>query len=333
MNNNLNQSKTTAAPLKKRRFVWIIIGSIVLLVLFAFIAFRLGFLGSIFRDKNIVAKVGVHNITKQEVQKTVEDVPKAGFYPESQETMRKLIMDYWLYTLIAKEYGIEVSDQEALDYLKVQVSSIKPSPSLDINNSYVRYRAYKDYLQFKLVTVINSPQSGSYILAHFDQNLARDTLKLKALTNDQYQAVLKADRAYATDFINTVYTKLKTGTITFEQGMELQLNDKVIGSKALSTATQSMNFGQSNPNSSTGSVSPISGNPQLQAKIRQLKAGEMSEPFIIKAQAGPEESADLVDILWVIIKVDTVNSKGPSFDNPDAAIQNFKDKYGYEVFN
>lgn len=316
-------------PKKSRKLLWIILALIIIAVsIGGFFLYRTGSVNKLLRG-DVVARVGNHNITKQEVQQVKAAELAAGFYGDSDETIKKLIMDYWLYSMAAEEYGIKPNDTEALENLKNKTDFIKLSSDQAINNSYVKYRAYKDYYQKQLTTILNSPQKGAYIIAHFDQNFGRDTTALKALSDQQYQDLLKVDRDYATNFINDVYAKIKSGQITFEEGMKMQLDNKIIGKVAMSTAVMSAKFGQ--PSNIPGGQESIVKNSQIQAKVNELQAGGISEPFIVKVPAVFTQPNNLVDGFWVIVKVDSTNS-GPKFDSVNAALQHFKQKYGYEEF-
>jgi hypothetical protein len=283
------------------------------------------------KDPNKLGKVGDHIVTKNEIQDTLKAGQQAGFYPESEDQIRTLAMNYWLYLLIAKEYNIQVGDQEAIDGLKTRITTIKAKPSLDINNQYVRYLAYTNVLESKLGDIINTPRSGAYVLAHFSQNLVQATPELKALSKEKYDALLAADKKYATDFINNVSAKLKGGTMTFDQAIELEKNDPKIGQKILPTFVHSSKFGKAE--STTGGAQEVSKISDIQSKIESLKAGETSDPFVIKVQTTADQDSSKVDGIWVIVKVDTDNAAGPQFDTINAALQHFKQKYGYEVYN
>lgn len=327
---NIGQINKVKKPNNKKLF-WIIAGFVLAMATLFVVLWVTGVLGNIFRSKDVLGSVGGRNITKQDVEKTSREMTEAGFFEEEQSQTLGLIMDYWLYTLAAKKYGIEVNDRVALDYLKSELAGSGLGENLDMNNNYVRYRAYRDYLRDEFTTLIESPQKGAYILAHYDQNFGQATPELKALSKAQYDALLKADRDYATNFINDVYAKLKAGSITFEQGMQMQLQDKVIGENALPTAIQSQAFGVKQ--ASNGEyVDPISGNPQVKSQIEKLKAGEISEPFILKVPPGMVPTNDLVDGIWMIVKVDSINSKLPKFDSLAAAWASFKKDYKYVIY-
>jgi hypothetical protein len=313
---------------KKTKTVLLLVLGLLIIATLGFVAYRLK---DPKNNSNNVGKVGDHVVTKSEVNDTANALKETGFAPESEEQIRGLVMNYWLYNLIAKDYDIKVTDQEALDYLKSQTANIKPTPNLDINNQYVRYRAYTNIFQSRLAKVINTPRSGAYVLAHFDQNIVQSTPQLKALSKEKYEALLAADKKYATDFINSISAKLKSGSITFDQAMELEKNDPKIGQKALPTSAHSSVFGKSEDVGN--SAQDISATPEIYDKIKNTKPGETSEPFVIKVQTGANLDSPTVDGIWVLVKVDADNSKGQQFDNINAALQHFKQKYGYEKYN
>lgn len=284
-------------------------------------------------NPNNLGKVGDHIITKAEVQDTLNAQKETGLYEESENQIRSLVMNYWLYQLAAKEYGVQVNDQEAVDYIKNQTTNVKPAPVLEINNQYVRYRAYVGLWQARLTTIISTPRSGAYVLAHFDQNIVQATPQLKALSKEKYDALLAADKKYATDFINGVSDKLKAGSINFDQAMELEKNDPKIGVKALPTAAHSSAFGKTNQSVATDGANDLSKSPQIEDKIKSMKSGETSAPFVIKVQTGANLDSPMVDGIWVIVKLDADGSAGQQFDNLNAALQYIKQKYGYEIYN
>lgn len=319
-------------PPKSRRLLWVILSVVLVLGVFGLVLYQTGVLPKYFRSKDVVARVGNHYITKQEVQKTSEDAVKAGFYPESDKTIRNLIMDYWIYSLAAKEYNINVSDSEAVDYFR---KTLQPGPLKDAstyNNSYVRYRAYATILQSKIFERATSTGKGSFVIGHFDQNLLRNTPALKALSNEQYDALLASDKKYATDFINDIYNKLKSGKIDMNKAMQLEIDDSKIGAKALPNLGHSSIFGDpvSMPGNTAGYLA--GSNKEFKQKIAKLKPGELSEPFTMEVQLGPNESSAKVDGYWLVVKVDEFYDKGPKFDSANQTIEYFKKKYGYEIY-
>lgn len=321
-------------PKKSRKLLWIILAVVVaVLAVGGLLLYRTGVISGIFRSKDIVARVGTHNITKQEVQKTSEDAIKAGFRVEKQTEIRDLIMNYWLSTLAAQEYDLKVSDNEAIDYFKLINPPKESYLSYDINNSYVRYRAYSSILQSKIADIIANPGTGTYVIAHFEQNLLRDTPELKALTDAQYNALVAADKKYATDFINDIYSQLKSGKIDMNKAMQIEIDNPVIGKKPLPTSVHSSSFGQLSKSAGGVPSYTIATSQQFKEKTKNLKAGELSEPFIMQLPIGFKEDGQKVDAYWLIVKMDKDNSKGPKFGSTNEAIEYFKKKYGYEIYN
>lgn len=321
-------------PKKRKKLYWLTFAVLIIaLAVGGFLLYRSDIITKTFRNKDIIARVGSNNITKQEVQKVRDDMLRAGFYIESEDKIRDLIMNYWLLILASREYQLDISDKEVLSYLQSSLSGSPQKINFDINNSYIKYKGYFDLLQNRLTNIVSNYGSGAYVIAHFDQNMVRNTTQLKSLSDEQYKQLLDDDRKYATDFINKTFNELKTGKITFEQAMQIQIDDPKIGKKALNTAPQSSKFGSMSELGPGMKTSNFDSDPQFRQKIDNLKPGEFSEPFMMQVMLGANENSPKADGIWIIAKIDSINSKGPKFDTLNAAIQFFKQKYGYEVYN
>lgn len=284
------------------------------------------------KDPNHLGKVGDHIVTKDEVQALEQGVGQAGFYPEDEEQLLTLAMNYHFYTTLAKEYELEVSEEEALNHLKARISHIKPSPNLDMGNQYVKYRAYGDILSTKLPLLMQSQHSGRFIVAHFDKNFDKSLSKLRDLTEEQHEALMAQDRQYATDFINKAYADIKSGKITFDQAMARQRKDPKLGEKALPTSYHSEAFNKPNEDAVYRGVT-ITNNPEIYEKIKGLNAGDMTEPFILKAQQNAAPDAPLVESSWMIVRIDKTNgTNGLQFGSSLEGLQHFKQKLGYEIY-
>lgn len=323
------------SPGKRRRLPKISRRGVVVTGVIIIAVVVLAFAGSkiVERDPNHLGKVGDHIVTKDEVRALEEGVRQAGFYPETQEQLLNLAMGYHLDTQVAKEYELEVSEEEALNNLKARTSHIKPAPHLAMENQYVKYRAYRDILSAKLPLLMQSQQSGRFIVANFDKNFDKSLNSVKSLTEEEHKAIMKQDKDYATDFINKLYKDIKSSKITFDQAMERERKDPKLGEKAISASFHSDSFNKQKDNKTIQVSSiTITGNPEIYEKIKDLKAGEMSEPFYFKSQSGPAEGSPRVDSAWMIVIVDEVHNTGPQFDNVLEAQQYFKQKYGYELY-
>ncbi len=96
---------------------------------------------------------------------------------------------------------------------------------------------------------------------------------------------------------------------------------------------QSQSFGKLMVPGDGNETDPIASNPQVKERIQKLSAGSVTEPFILKVAKNNDSTADLIDGIWMIAKVDANNTNLSKYNSPGAAFESFQKEFKYVLYN
>lgn len=229
----------------------------------------------------------------------------------SDRQAAQILLDKYLTEAIGADLKVTVSSQEVTD-------AYEALPREDqVNKTVVQQSLRNKIFYSKLQPIAVGHFKGAFIIAHFDQNSAG----LRSVGDPTKAA---SDKQYATDLIKSLSAKVKSGT-SFDDAIKTEQSDPNLGTVALPTATHSGAFDTSDPDIERNSVVKTE---DVGMALSKLKAGQVSEPFIVRQTATP--GGQRTELYWVIVKLDEAK------DTPYKSFGDFLDKakvkYGYKEY-
>lgn len=277
-------------------------------------------------DPNVLATVGDEEITKSDLNEKIYSTDFGGT-PENptasvdntkkKELLNELIEDK-VVEIEAEKMGINVSEEE----IKVEVlkRATKYDEQTDTQKSISRKSVKTGLLREKMKNKVLGSKEGSYILVNFSKNFSSDilaTAEQKKKEDIDREARIKEDSDYAKDLIDSIYDEVKSGKITFKEGMEKAKNDPMFGVEGQKpmTVLQSDNFTYEDFNDKRKVFA--TDNESIIKNVGSLKAEEISKPFALKVNKSIDSASgtEQIDGIWIIVKVDRGNqSLAGSYD-------------------
>lgn len=307
----LSQNTQLHQNINKKKLFSILLGLVVLGV-FAFTAVKLLHIGN-----KVYAQAAGHKIYKQEIQSVL------GYHSHiSSHQAATVLADKYLTEAMAKQEGITVTNQDIIN---------KFGPGITAQEKTNPY-AYQYQVNQLYFDRIQNHQEGVYtgqlLVAQFSRYIPYKSPllaeKKAAEPNIGNAAAITADKKYAQDFITGLYNQVKAGKLTFDQAIQAEHNDPVVGESAYQTLSHSGSFDTSKNQASL--LQPVS----AQEQIRGLKAGQISKPFVVRVSDSADGNST-AESYFLVVKMDSIsgNPNGMSFDQYLAQEQK---QLGYKVY-
>ncbi|HET7673141.1 MAG TPA: hypothetical protein VFK11_01350, partial [Candidatus Saccharimonadales bacterium] len=155
----------------------------------------------------------------------------------------------------------------------------------------------------------------------FEQSLPEDDGGSSKFGNPK--AIAK-DKKYAKDLINQLYNQINSGEITFEQAIQIENNDPVLGKNVYQSLPHSGSFDTTKDLNGTLWASSI------RQKINDLKAGETTKPFVVRV-ANSTDARTTVESYFLVVRMDETSGSYSGMDFKDYLEQSQK-RLGYKIY-
>lgn len=292
--------------INKKKILWIVLIVIVLVGGWLIATDKLHF-----GDK-VYAQAAGHKIYKKEVEAI-----KVNNKSISDNTAATVLANKYLSQAMAKEQNVTISG-----------SDIKAADCPSQKSNPFGYQTCVNQLYFtKLGNKNEGIYKGKALIANFSRYIPFPSplLEKQKALNPKIgdPAAIAADKTYAKNFITDLYDQIISGKITFDQAIEMEHNDPVVGETAYPSLVHSGPF--DGRISQDNLISAYS----IRQKIAAMKPGEITKPF---APSGPASLADdkTNETYFLVVKMDQV-SGGHGNTSFDQQIQQAKKKLGYKV--
>ncbi len=296
----------------KKKLVTIVLGVVVLAVL----TFGGMYLAGTFRDPNVLATVGGQKITKADLNARIYATDFGGTpqnptakidQKKKKDLLNELINDK-IVAIEAPKLGISVSDAEVNSEVVKRASSYSKQTQAEqaISREMVREALFDEKLKEKVL----GDKEGSYILVNYSKNFESNmsiTPEQKAKEDIGRAQRIQDDTSYAKNLIDSIYADVKSGKMTFEQGMNKAKNDPRFGVEGYqpNTVLQSDNFDKNDYYQGT-KIFSLGQNDEVKSYLDNMKPGEVSQPIAVKVeviQAGDTGKSEAKDGIWLIVKL------------------------------
>lgn len=268
--------------------------------------------------QKVYAQAAGHKIYKQDVKKLIGDNKNV-----SDHDAAKILADKYLTEAMAKQYGITVTDEDVQNaYKGIDIKQLKTK------NPYGYQNLVNETYFAKLSASNEGVYKGKLLVAHFSRYVAYQSPLLaerKAQNpNLGNQAAIAADKKYAQDFITNLYNQIKAGKITFDQAIQMEHNDPVVGEKAYPSLSHSSTF--DGPLSQIDLLNAYT----IYQKVNAIKPGQTTGPFVVRVSSSMYDGST-AESYFLVVRLDSRSGGDGSMDFQQALAQ-AKQKLGYKVY-
>lgn len=266
-------------------------------------------------DRKIYAQAAGHKIYEDEIRELIGNNAEISEHDAAQ-----VLADKYLVEALTNEQGVNITEQDKKSYFGDGIEQSKET------NKYT-YQSQMNGLYFdKLQAHNNGIYKGKLLITNFSRNvkfiptLPEDEENNPDLGNPE--AIAK-DKKYAEDLINRLYNDVKSGKITFDEAIEIERKDPIVGTKAYSTLPHSGSF------NTTFSTNPILNVESIKEKVRSIKPGEISEPFVVRV-GNSLDGKSTAESYFLVIQMD--ESSGGAGGDFNLYIEEAKKRLKYEIY-
>ncbi len=286
-------------------------------------------------EKKVIATVGGEKIYQSELNDLIYSInyndENLNRFGKEAKVMKKALLDSLIERKIveikSREYNISLTEEE----IKARAlrNNIEYGKYDERRNNILRKEAEDALFKEKLLDKIITWRSGKFILIRADVNFhAAPT----GLSFQEREKLIGEDLKYAKELADSLYSKIKNGEMTFEDGMKLADEDSRLGKAAWQgwTMTFSQDFSKEDSVLKTYPASAV----DFWKKIAEVPVGEISQPIPIKVVLEEDspvgKKGEVVDGLYLIVKAEGGNN-GESFSY-DEWLSKIKSEFGVKIY-
>lgn len=218
---------------------------------------------------------------------------------QSDEDIKKIILDDYVYAKMAKDSGISVSDSEVAASVAAVGDTSNPR-----DKDYLTLVWHRNILRDKLTNAFKGYMRGRFVLARYDYHRvienADPSPQLANLSTKQLADMSVIDETYAKAMADRIHSELIAKKITFDQAIQEELSDPKTGKLTTPTVDHSGVFDTADERSANYS---LVNQPQILSVLQKLGVGEVSE--VIKGQTVASfDMKKYADGVYLILIVD-----------------------------
>jgi hypothetical protein len=260
----------------------------------------------------VYAQVDGHKIYKKDIQ-----VVKADNKSISDNAAATVLANKYLSQAMAREQNITIG-----------TTDITAGNCPDQKKNPFGYQTCVNRLYFtKLGNENEGIYKGKAIVANFSRYIPFPSplLEKQKALNPKIgdPAAIAADKAYAKSFITNLYDQIKAGKISFDQAIQMEHADPIVGEQAYPSQPHS------GPFDGKISQSNLISADSIRQKIANMKPGEITKPF---APSGPPSLAPdhTRETYFLVVDMEQITG-GHGKVSFDQEIQQAKKKLGYKI--
>lgn len=267
--------------------------------------------------QKVYAEVAGHKIYKKDVDTLIGNTPHV-----SEHDAATVLADKYLTEVMAKEYGVTVTEKD------IEAGSDGADIAQMKKNYPYAYQSLVNQIYFNMLSANNQGSyTGKFVVANFSRYVPYQSplLAQKKVEDPNIgnPTAIAADKKYAYDFITNLYNQIKAGKITFDQAIQMERDDPVVGLEGYATQTQSGTFsGSLNQNGLLGATS-------IRPYLESLKPGQITKPFVVRASSSMHDKST-AESYYLMIELDK-KSGGTSKVSFSQELNQAKKKYGYKI--
>lgn len=302
--------KTKRAPINKG---WLIGGAILLVVVI------FGWLGINhmlpWQPKPIATSAG-HRIYEEDAQ---ELIGKTKDVTEKQAAT--VLADKYLSEAMADDENLTITKQ---DIIKAYGKDILDEKKTD---EFTRQNAINQLYFQRLEANNTGIYKGKVLVSHFGRYVAYESPLLaedkKMDPNIGNPKAIAVDKAVAIKKIEQWRKDIHSKKITFDQAIEREKNDPVVGEKAYPVSRHSSSFDTA--------IEParLITTKSIKDKVDAMKVGELSEPMVARVSSSSTDDST-AETYFVIVQLDE-RSGGNSAKSFPEVLSEAKQELGYKI--
>jgi len=267
--------------------------------------------------QKVYAEAAGHKIYKKDVDALIGSTPHV-----SEHDAAVVLADKYLTEAMAKENSVTVTEKD------IEAASDGSNINQMKKNYPYAYQTLVNQVYFNTLSANNQGSyTGKFVVANFSRYVPYQSPLLAQKKaedpNIGNSAAIAADKKYAYDFITSLYNQIKAGKITFDQAIQMERNDPVVGLKGYATQTQSGTF--NGPLDQNGLLSATS----IRKYMESLKPGQITKPFVVRSSSSMYDKST-AESYYLMVELDK-KSGGNSKISFSQELSQAKKKYGYKI--
>lgn len=270
--------------------------------------------------QKVYAEAAGHKIYKKDIQSIELAAGKKTKVTDHQAA--KLLADKYLLEAMAKDKGVKITQADIVATYGSGINLQK------VTNPY----GYQNLVNQLYMTRLSNHNRGNYtgklLVANFSRYVPYHSAllpKQKAETPKLGDpAAIAKDKQYAQTFITSLYDKIKAKKITFDQAIQMEHNDPVVGEKGYPTQQHSGPF--NGPLEQIGLLAARS----IRSEITSMKAGQFSKPFVVRSSDSLTDRKSTAESYFLVVRMDKA-SGGNSDMTFQQELAQAKKHFGYKV--
>ena len=272
------------------------------------------------KGPKVYAEVAGHKIYKQDIETMqVVNGKKTGITDKQAATV---LADKYLSEAMVEQQGIKVTQADVVSaYGKTIIDQKKSDP--------YGYQNLVNQLYFtELIDHNVGTYQGKLLVANFSRYVPYQSALLPKQKAETPQlgnaAAIEQDKQYAETFITNLYNQIKSKQITFDQAIQEEHDDPVVGKEAYVTQQHSGSF-----SGTLGQIGLLSAR-SIRSKLSAMKAGQLSEPFVVRVSNSSTDSSSTAESYFLVVQMDKVSggSSGMTFEQQ---LAQSKKSLGYKI--
>ncbi len=304
------------APSNRQRGRLILIGLGIVVIAAIVLITHPGHIG-----QKVYAQAAGHKIYKKDIESLQVTDGKKNKVSDHQAAT--VLADKYLTEAMAKQYHVTVTQADITQAYGSSVTKQKKT------NPY----GYQNLVNQLYLTKLDNHNEGVYQGKLLVANFSRYVPYQSGLLPEQQKAnpllgnpaAIAQDKQYAQKFITNLYNQIKSGKITFDQAIQMEHADPMVGENSYySTQQHSSSF--NGPLKQIGLLVARS----IRGKITSMKPGQLSSPFVVRVSNSATDQNSTAESYFLVVRMDKVSGGGSDATFQQQLAQ-AKKHYGYKV--
>lgn len=307
---------TSQIPPNRNKKVWVIAAVVVVIVaVVGTLLFQAEHSG-----QKVYAEADGHKIYKRDIQSLQVVGGKKNNVTDHQAA--SVLADKYLTEAMARQQGVTITQA---DIVAVYGKSIESQKKTDPYG-------YQNLVNQLYLTELDNHNEGVYTGKLLVANFSRYVPYQSALLPEQKKgtpllgdaAAINKDKQYADKFITGLYNQIKDKKITFDQAIQMEHNDPVVGKKAYATQQHSSSF--DGPLKQIGLLVARS----IRTKVTSMKPGQLSQPFVVQVSDSATDQTSTAESYFLVVRMDKVSGGGSDMTFQQE-LAKAKKHFGYKI--
>lgn len=314
-----NTETSASTPITRQRSRWPLWAGIGLALIVAAIVLFIS--NPLHIGQKVYAEAAGHKIYKKDIQSL--QLVNGQTKNVTDHQAATVLADKYLTEAMAKQQGVAITHA---DIVAAYGNGIDKQKTTDPYG-------YQNLVNQLYLTKLDHHNAGVYTGKLLVANFSRYVPYQSGLLPQQEKetpllgnpAAIAKDKQYAQTFITNLYDQIKAGKITFDQAIQMEHNDPMVGEKSYySTQQHSGSF--NGPLNQIGLLAARS----IRGTVTGMKPGQLSKPFVVRVTNSSTDQNSTAESYFLVVRMDKT-SGGESNITFQQELAQAKEHFGYRV--